>query len=203
MPPGRSTRQATAMLEPEAGDDLDLHLTELDVRPAGGARPSRSRGDQEGPHAARVAEWARLVRRAMRLAFKHHCRAACGTGQREPTSAGAADEPPASGGEAIMVETANESVSRTRKKRSKPGRALCACRCGCRRRPGRRIECPTCGHRVGPGCAPEPCWNAAANRCHMCVPYPQLNGQHGHSGDFKRSGSLALMRPEQFLQLQR
>ena len=52
-----------------------------------------------------------------------------------------------------------------------PTRLLCACRCGCRRRPGRRIQCPREGCRrwVGPGCHPTPCWNPRTNSCHMCA----------------------------------
>ena len=44
-------------------------------------------------------------------------------------------------------------------------RPLCTCRCGCRRRPGRRETCPGCGERVGPGC----CWDAQYDSCHECV----------------------------------
>ena len=47
-----------------------------------------------------------------------------------------------------------------------PTRPLCACRCGCRRRPRRRIQCPRegCSRRwVGPGCHPTLCWNPRTN----------------------------------------
>ena len=48
-------------------------------------------------------------------------------------------------------------------------RPFCACQCGCRRRPSRRIQCPGCGHLVGPGCDPEPCWNQQTGACHVCA----------------------------------
>ena len=48
---------------------------------------------------------------------------------------------------------------------SRGGRPRCKCRCGCQRRPGRRIECPGCYHQVGPGC----CWNEELELCHLCV----------------------------------
>ena len=51
-------------------------------------------------------------------------------------------------------------------------RPLCACRCGCTKRPGQRIQCPRegCSRRwVGPGCHPTPCWNPRSNPCHMCA----------------------------------
>ena len=52
-----------------------------------------------------------------------------------------------------------------------PTRPLCACRCGCTKRPGQRIQCPREGCRrwVGPGCHPTPCWNPQTNSCHMCA----------------------------------
>ena len=50
-----------------------------------------------------------------------------------------------------------------------PSRPRCACRCGCRRRPGRRIQCRGCGHWVAPGCDPVPCWNQQTGACHVCA----------------------------------
>ena len=46
-----------------------------------------------------------------------------------------------------------------------PTRPLCACRCGCTKRPGQRIQCPREGCRrwVGPGCHPTLCWNPRTN----------------------------------------
>ena len=52
------------------------------------------------------------------------------------------------------------------------GAARCTCKCGCRRRPGRRITCPRCLRNVGPGCYLEPCWDGAAGCCHMCFYEP-------------------------------
>ena len=45
------------------------------------------------------------------------------------------------------------------------GRPKCACQCGCRRSPGRRIICPKCEHHVGPGC----CWVSEVGLCHRCA----------------------------------
>ena len=60
-------------------------------------------------------------------------------------------------------------ASRTAAAIEVPSRPLCACRCGCRKRPGRRIQCPGCGRLVGPGCAPVPCWNQQTGACHLCA----------------------------------
>ena len=60
-------------------------------------------------------------------------------------------------------------ASRTAAAIEVPSRPRCACRCGCRRRPGRRIQCPGCGHWVGPGCDPVPCWNQQTGACHVCA----------------------------------
>ena len=60
-------------------------------------------------------------------------------------------------------------ASRTAAAIEVPSRPRCACRCGCRRRPGRRIQCPGCGHLVGPGCDPVPCWNQQTGACHVCA----------------------------------
>ena len=60
-------------------------------------------------------------------------------------------------------------ASRTAAAIEVPSRPLCACRCGCRKRPSRRIQCPGCGQLVGPGCAPEPCWNQQTGACHVCT----------------------------------
>ena len=64
-----------------------------------------------------------------------------------------------------------------------PSRPLCACRCGCRRRPSRRIPCPACGAFVGPGCHPVPCWDQQRNLCHLCTTgNPQERNQAGQLG---------------------
>ena len=60
-------------------------------------------------------------------------------------------------------------ASRTAAAIEVPSRPLCACRCGCRKRPSRRIQCPGCGRLVGPGCAPVPCWNQQTGACHLCA----------------------------------
>ena len=51
-----------------------------------------------------------------------------------------------------------------------PGRPKCRCRCGCRRRPGRRVGCPMCGRLVGPGC----CLRRVEGMpiCHVCLLAP-------------------------------
>ena len=46
----------------------------------------------------------------------------------------------------------------------------------CKRRPGRRINCPNCGRNVGPGCAMN-CWDEEIQRCILCVvkePGPEM-----------------------------
>ena len=60
-------------------------------------------------------------------------------------------------------------ASRTAAAIEVPSNPRCACRCGCRRRPGRRFQCPGCGHWVGPGCDPVPCWNQQTGACHVCA----------------------------------
>ena len=45
-----------------------------------------------------------------------------------------------------------------------PSRPTCKCLCGCRKRPGRLIQCPRCNRRVGPGC----CWVQGTRCCHSC-----------------------------------
>ena len=49
--------------------------------------------------------------------------------------------------------------------RSFVSRPPCRCSCGCRRRPGRRIQCSICMNLVGPGC----CWMIDSDRCHRCL----------------------------------
>ena len=48
-------------------------------------------------------------------------------------------------------------------------RQLCQCRCGCRRRPGRRIPCRICQHLICPGfCATDHEIGAPTGICHEC-----------------------------------
>ncbi len=49
-------------------------------------------------------------------------------------------------------------------------RPLCNCRCGCRRRPNRRVLCVRCGAQVGPGCclALESATRRNRGLCHVC-----------------------------------
>ena len=55
-------------------------------------------------------------------------------------------------------------------------RSRCQCKCGCRKKPGRRMVCPSCGHLVGPGCQPgcangvhPGCWNEETGTCGQCA----------------------------------
>ena len=50
------------------------------------------------------------------------------------------------------------------------GRPRCACRCGCKKQPGRRIVCRRCGARIGPGCcATNHTTGAIDGICHLCT----------------------------------
>ena len=53
-----------------------------------------------------------------------------------------------------------------------PLRRRCMCLCGCRKRPGRRLECEVCGHRFGPGCCMTQDLDGYLGRCHVCSPPP-------------------------------
>ena len=96
---------------------------------------------------------------------------------------------------AVQAETRNfqkdtgmENLPDLNSGTQRPSRPLCACRCGCRKRPSRRIQCPACGALVGPGCSPTPCWDPRSNCCHLCTTgNPQeLNGA-GQRGSLTRA----------------
>ena len=51
-------------------------------------------------------------------------------------------------------------------------RARCQCHCGCRRSPGRRLNCDWCGQAVGVGCCLSHT-DPMRNYCHWCRPLGQ------------------------------
>ena len=54
--------------------------------------------------------------------------------------------------------------------REVPSRPKCQCRCGCRRRPGRRIRCGQCGQCIGPGCCTH---TVSSHEVLCCICYEQ------------------------------
>ena len=64
------------------------------------------------------------------------------------------------------------------------GRYRCVCRCGCRRLPGRRIECPVCLYHVGPGC----CWSDESSMCHRCALDEMDNGESRERSQLEEEG---------------
>ena len=75
----------------------------------------------------------------------------------------------------------------------KMARPKCACSCGCRRKPGRRIECRWCWLKVGPCCIDQ--YNN--DSCHMCwLPYREQDANDLPHADVGMKMEIRTRRPE-------